>query len=201
VFTFNAGSSDATAIDPKSDAVVGTVKLDGKPEFGRSDGKGNLYVNLEDKSRIEKVDLKSLKVTGSWPLAPGESPTGLAIDTKRGLLFSACDNGMMTVSDIRSGKVVSTPKIGNGPDGAAFDPGTGLAFSPNGQDGTLTVIGPDFAVLQTVVTQKGARTMALDTKTHKIYLIAAQYEPGEQGQRPRMVPGSATILVVAPVKR
>ncbi|HVT12226.1 MAG TPA: YncE family protein [Fimbriimonadaceae bacterium] len=200
VFSFNGGSQDTTVVDPGKDEVVGTIKLDGKPEFGRPDGHGNLFVNLEDKSAIDKVDIKALKVTGTWPLSPGEGPTGLAIDPKRGLLFSACDNEMMAVSDIASGKVVHTPKIGNGPDGAAFDPGSNLVFSPNGRDGTLTVIGPDFSVLQTVKTQQGARTMALDPKTHRIYLIAAKYEAAVAGQRPRMVPGSATIVVVAPVK-
>lgn len=206
VFTFNGGSQDATVVDPKTDTVVGTVKLDGKPEFARVDGRGMMYVNIEDKSEIQKVDTKALKVLGSWPLTPGEEPTGLGFDVKRGLLFSACANEMMAISDVKTGKVVATPKIGKGPDGAAFDPGTGLAFSPNGQDGTLTILrreGNDFVVQATVATQRGARTMALDPKTHKIYLIAAQYEApaaGATNQRPRMVPGSATILVVAPVK-
>lgn len=200
VFSLNGRSNDATAIDPATDKVVGTVKLDGKPEFARADGQGKLFVNIEDKSEIEKVDASSLKVVGSWSLVPGEGPTGLGIDPKRGLLFSACDNGLMAVSDFNAGKVVSTPKIGNGPDGAGYDPGPGLAFSPNGQDGTLTVIGKDFSVLQTVTTQRGARTMALDPKSHTIYLIAAQYQPAAEGQRPQMVPGSATILAVGPVK-
>lgn len=201
VFSMNGAGSDATAIDPVTDKVVGTIKLDGKPEFARSDGRGALYVNLEDKSAIDKVDIRSLSVVSNWSLAPGEGPTGMAVDPKRGLLFSTCDNGMMAISDVKSGKVVNTPKIGNGPDGAAFDSVTGLAFSPNGRDGTLTVIARDFSVLQTVATQRGARTMALDPKTHRIYLIAAEYEPASPGQRPQMVPGSATILVVGPVNR
>lgn len=200
VFTCNAGSQDVSAIDPATDSVVGTAKLDGKPEFACPDGHGNLFVNLEDKSAIDKVDIKTMKAVGTWSLAPGEGPTGLAIDAKRGLLFSACDNGMMAVSDIKAGKVVATPKIGNGPDGAGFDPGTGFAFSPNGRDGTVTVIAKDFSILQTVATQQGARTMALDPATHTIYLIAAKYEPAQQGTRPRMIPGSATIVVLAPVK-
>jgi len=206
VFTFNGGSNDATAVDPKTDTVVGTIKLDGKPEFAQPDGRGMMYVNLEDKSEIQKVDTKSMKVVGSWMLAPGEEPTGLGYDSKHGFLFSACANGMMAISDVKTEKVVSTPKIGNGPDGAAYDARAGYAFSPNGQDGTLTIIGRqggDFVPLATIATQRGARTMALDQKTHKIYLIAAQYEdpkPGDANQRPHMVPGTATILVVGPVK-
>jgi YVTN family beta-propeller protein len=200
VFTLNGGSNDATVIDANTEKVVGTVKLDGKPEFARPDGKGSLFVNIEDKSTIDKVDIVALKVVSSWPLSPGEGPTGMAIDAKRGLLFSACDNEMMAVSDFKTGKVVSTAKVGKGPDGAAFDEAMGLAFCPNGRDGTLTVIGKDYSVVQTVVTQRGARTMALDPKTHKIYLIAAEYEPAAEGQRPRMVPGSATILVVSSTK-
>lgn len=207
VFTFNAGSTDATAVDTATDTVAGTVKLDGKPEFAQVDGRGTMYVNIEDKSEIQKVDTKTLKVVGNWPLAPGEEPTGLGFDVKHGLLFSACANRVMAVSDVKTGKVVATPKIGNGPDGAAFDPGNGYAFSPNGQDGTLTILahqGSGFDPVATVPTQRGARTMALDTKTHKIYLIAAQYEPAAPGatnQRPRMIPGSAMILVVGPVKK
>lgn len=200
VFAFNGGSQDATMIDAVTDTVVSTVKLDGKPEFGCPDGHGNLFVNLEDKSSIVKIDIRGMKVSGTWPLSPGKGPTGLVIDPQWGLLFSACDKGMMVVSDLKTGKVVATPKIGNGPDGAGFDPGTGLAFSPNGRDGTVTIIGKDFRVLQTVTTQQGARTMALDPSNHTIYLIATKYEPAQLGQRPRMVPGSATIVVLAPAK-
>ncbi|HWD41586.1 MAG TPA: YncE family protein [Fimbriimonas sp.] len=201
VLSFNGGSEDSSIIDPTTDSVVGTVKLDGKPEFGCPDGRGNVFVNLEDKSAIDKIDMKTLKVTGTWSLAPGEGPTGLAVDPKRGLLFSACDNGMMAVSDVKTGKIVATPKIGNGPDGAGFDPGTGLAFSPNGRDGTVTIIGKDFSVLQTVTTQRGARTMTLDPASHTLYLIAAKYEDAQPGTRPRMVPGSAAIVVLAPVAK
>ncbi len=207
IFSFNPGSVDVTAIDVNTDAVVGSLKLGGKPEFAVSDGKGTIFVNLEDKSSIERFDALKLTSMGTWPLAPGEEPTGLGIDLKRHQLFSACANQMFAVTDFKTGKVVATPKIGNGPDGGIYDSGRNLAFSPNGQDGTLTVIGrkgDGFEVLQTVPTQRGARTMALDTKTHKIYLIAAQYEVPAAGapanQRPRMIPGSASILVVSPVR-
>jgi len=204
VFSFNAGSSDATAVDVDTDKVVGTVKLSGKPEFAISDGRGTIWVNLEDKSAIERFDARKLTTMGTWPLAPAEEPTGLGLDTRDHLLFSACANEMMAITDLRTGKVVATPKIGKGPDGAAFD--NGMAFSPNGQDGTLSVLAKQdgtWAPVQTVTTQRGARTMAVDSRTHKIYLIAAQYEIPASGTagRPRMIPGSATILVVSPVKR
>jgi DNA-binding beta-propeller fold protein YncE len=207
VFTFNAGTTDTTAIDPVTDTVVGSVKLDGKPEFPAADGKGHVFVNIEDKSEIQEIDAKTLKVVGSWPLAPGEEPSGLAIDTKHHLLFSTCSNNILAVSDYAAKKVVGSPKIGNGPDAGAFDAKGGLAFSSNGQDGTLSIVQEGkngaFDVVQTLTTQRGARTMAIDPRTHKIYLIAAQYEaadPAAPRGRPRMVPNSAVILVVGPTK-
>jgi len=121
VFAFNGRSKDATVIDAKSGTVISTLPVGGKPEFAQPDGRGMMYVNLEDKSEIQKVDTKSMKVVGSWMLAPGEEPTGLGYDSKHGFLFSACANGMMAISDVKTEKVVSTPKIGNGPDGAAYD--------------------------------------------------------------------------------
>jgi YVTN family beta-propeller protein len=203
VFTFNAGSSDATAIDVKTDTVAGSVPLGGKPEFPQVDGKGSLFVNIEDRSEISKVDTRSLKVVSSWKLAPGEEPSGLAIDTKNHVLFSTCSNNILAVSDYMSGKVIASPKIGNGPDAAGFDPGTGLAFSSNGQDGTLTIVGRkaggSYDVLQTVKTQMSARTMTLDPKTHRVYLIAADFQQATNANgRRSMVPGSACILVVGP---
>ncbi len=204
VFTFNGGSQDATAVDTGNDEVAGTVKLDGRPEFPQADGRGNLYVNIEDKSEIQKIDTKALKVTATWPLAPGEEPSGLAIDTKNHILFSTCSNNIMAVSDAEAGKVIAGPKIGNGPDAAGFDPAYDLAFSSNGQDGTLTVIGRlptgTYDAVQTVKTKPSARTMALDPRTHRIYLIAADLEPqtDPSQRRRRMVPGSTQILVVAP---
>ncbi len=206
-FAFNAGSNDATVIDVNSDTVVGTVKFEGKPEFCEGDGRGTLYVNIEDKSEIQKFDSKTLKILGSWPLAPAEEPSGLGFDHKHNILFSTCSNNLMAVSDAKTGKVIATPKIGGGPDGGGFDPGTGLAFSSNGQDGTLTVIGKNssgmYDVLQTVQTQTSARTMAIDTKTHLIYLIAAEFQaPTDPASRRRtMVPGTAMILVVGPAQR
>lgn len=201
IFCFNGGSNDATAIEVRTDSVAGTVKLDGKPEFAKADGNGNLFVNIEDKSEIQRIDTRNLKAAGSWPVAPGEEPTGLAFDVKNHLLYSACANNMIVVSDARSMKVLGTAPIGSGPDGAGFDRGLGLAFTSNGQDGTLSVVGraPDgrWTTIETVPTQQSARTMAIDPKAHRIYLIAAEYTAATTGQSRRtMVPGSAAILVV-----
>ena len=203
VFTFNARSTDATAIDTKKDTVVGTVKVAGKPEFPQVDGKGKLYVNIEDKSTIQEIDTKALKVTAEWSIKPGEEASGLAIDTKNHVLFSTAGNNIMAVSDYKSKKVVGSPKIGNGPDAADFDPAFGLAFASNGQDGTISVVSKTakgYETVETVKTMTSARTMILDPKTHLIYLIAAEMKPAAGGGRGSMVPGSAVILVVGPGK-
>lgn len=199
VFTMNGRSRNSTAIDAGTNAVVGTVALDGRPEYGAADGRGHVYVNIEDKSEIQEIDSRELKVLRTWSLAPGEGPSGLAIDPRGGYLFSTCD-GVMVVSDIRQGKVVATPKIGDGPDAAAFDGRRGLAFASCGQ-GVLSIIqegpGGSFKNVQDLQTLPSARTMALDARTHKIYLIAAKMEPPAPGQRRgRIIPGSTTILVV-----
>jgi DNA-binding beta-propeller fold protein YncE len=142
VFAFNAGSRSATAIDAATGTVVGTVALDGRPEFAVADGQGKVFVNLEDSSAVAGFDAKTLKVGSRWPLVGGEGPSGIALDRAHHRLFSVCGNEKMVVLDSGSGKVVATLPIGKGPDGAEFDPGTGLAFSPNGE-GTLTVIHED----------------------------------------------------------
>ncbi len=206
VFAFNGRSQNATAINGESGNVEGTIALGGKPEFPVSDGKGDIFDNIEDKSEIVEIDSKNLQVKAHWSVAPCESPSGLAIDTENRRLFAVCDNKMMAVVDADSGKVLATPAIGDGPDAAGFDPGTKLAFSSNG-DGTLTVISEkdknDFSVVETVPTAKGARTMALDTKTHKIYLSSAEYGPAPaataQNARPRpaILPNTFKILIVS----
>jgi len=206
VFAFNARSNDVTVIDAKAGTVAGTIALAGKPELAVHDGKGTVFVNLEDKSEVLALDPVALKVKGRWPLAPCEEPTGLAIDRAHRRLFAACANKMMAVMDADSGKVVTTLPIGEGPDGAAFDADRQLAFSPNGRDGTVTVIRevtPDkFEVAQTVETARSARTLDLDPKSHKLYLVAAQFGPppsptAEQPRpRPPMVPGTFEVLVV-----
>jgi YVTN family beta-propeller protein len=206
IFTFNGRSSDATAIDAATDSVVGTVPLGGKPEFAQSDGKGTIFVNIEDKSTIAAFDATTLKVLRTWPIAPGEEASGLAIDREHHLLFSVAGNKKMIVSDYEAGKVIADVPIGEGPDAAGYDPETHLAFSSNGRDGTLTVIHEDapdkFTVVDNVKTQVSARTMSLDPKSHKIYLSAAEFgkapEPTKENPRarPPMVPGSFTILIL-----
>jgi DNA-binding beta-propeller fold protein YncE len=180
VFAFNGHSHDATAIDAAKGTVVGTIKLEGKPEFAQSDGKGEIFVNIEDKSQIDAIDPKKLDVEARWPLAPCEEPSGLAIDRSNRRLFAGCDNKMMAVVDADSGKVIATPAIGDGVDANGFDPESGFAFASCGQ-GVLTVVkeeSPDkFTVVQNVETQAGARTMALDEKTHNVVLVTAKFGP------------------------
>jgi len=206
VFTFNGGSANATAIDPATGTVAGTVTLGGKPEAPVTDGTGRIYVNIEDTGEIVAFDARTLAVQGRWSLAPCEEPTGLAIDKARGRLFAACSNALMAVVDMRSGKVVTTVPIGGGADGAAFDPATGLAFSTNGGNGTVTVVHEDapdkFSVVATVPTQRGARTIALDPRNHRVYTVSAEFgpAPAPTPERPRprgaLVPGTFTVLVL-----
>lgn len=209
VFTFNGRGNSATAIDAAAGTVAGTVELGGRPEFAAADGSGRVFVNLEDKSEIVALDSKALKVTARWPIAPGEEPSGLSIDVKNHRLFSGCHNKMMAIVDTESGKVVATLPIGQGVDATAYDPATSCAYASNG-DGTLTVIHEDdpatFKVLENVATQRSAKTMALDPKTHEVFLGAAKFEAqpepkegapeGGRRQRPKMIPGSFVILVV-----
>jgi DNA-binding beta-propeller fold protein YncE len=207
VFAFNGRSHDATVINATDGALAGTVKLDGKPEFPVSDGAGSVFANIEDKSELVKINSKTLAVEATWPLAPCESPSGLAIDKANRRLFSVCDNKVMAITDADSGKVVATPAIGEGPDAAAYDPSTHLAFSSNGESGTLTIIrstGKDrYSVAETVETARGARTMTLDEKTHKVYLPTAHFGPApapsgaNQHPRPAILPGTFQVLVFA----
>ena len=204
VFAFNRGSSDVSAIDAKTGEVAGLIALGGHPEFATADGKGMVFVNLDNKSEIVAIDSRNLAAKAHWPVAPGEDPSGMAIDRKHNRLFSVCGNKKMTVMDASSGKVVAELPIGAGPDAAAFDPETNLAFSSNGE-GTLTVIHQDsadkYSVVENVPTQRGARTMALDPKTHNIFLATAQYGPPpaataeRPNPRPAMLPNSFVILV------
>jgi DNA-binding beta-propeller fold protein YncE len=206
VFTFNGRSQDSTAIDAATGKVLGTIKLGGKPEFAASDAKGGIWVNIEDKSELVAIDPNKLEVKAKWPLAPCTEPSGLAIDRKNRRLFAGCDNKMMAVVDADSGKVLATPAIGDGVDATAFDPETGLAFASCGGDGVLTVVkeeSPDkFSVAENVPTQKGARTMALDTKTHNVFVVTAQFgaRPAPTADnphpRPAIVPDSFVVLVV-----
>lgn len=207
VFAFNGRSSNATAIDAKNGKVAGTIPLDGKPEFPVSDGHGNVYVNIEDKSEIQKIDPKALKVTATWSIAPCEEPSGLAIDVKNHRLFPVCDNQKMAVVDASSGKVVTTVPIGDGPDAAYFDADKRVVFSSNGA-GTLTVVKQEsadkYVVVDNVKTERSARTMAMDPKTKKIYLPAASFgeAPAPTADnphpRPKMMPGTFHLVVVSP---
>ena len=180
--------------------MIDTVALSGKPETAVSDGAGKVFVNIENKSAISEIDMKSLKVENTWPIAPGESPSGLSIDRKTKRLFAGCDNKMLVVLNAENGSVVSTPAIGDGCDGTAFDPALNYVYSSNGE-GTLTIlkeISKDkFEVVENVSTKKGARTLAVDHETHTVYLPTANFKPAENGERrPPMVPGSFQVLVV-----
>ena len=200
VFTMNGRSNSATAINAADGSVAGTVDLGGRPEFPVADGKGNIYVNIEDKSEIVQLDARNLKLVNRWPLAPCEEPSGLAMDQANRRLFAGCHNQVMAVVDADSGKVVATPAIGQGVDANRFDPETKYAFASCG-DGTLTVVHEDspakFSVVENVPTKRSARTMALDEKTHNIFLAAADFEPPAPGERRgKMKPDSFVILVV-----
>jgi len=206
VFTFNGRSHDATAIDAANGAVLGTIKLEGKPEFAASDGKGEVFVNIEDKSELVAIDPSKLEVKAKWPLAPCEEPSGLSIDRKNRRLFVGCDNKMMAVVDADSGKVLATPAIGEGVDATAFDPETGLAFASCGE-GELTVVREEsqekFSVAENVPTQRGARTMALDFKTHNVYTVTAKFGPAPKPTpdnphaRPSILPDTFVVLVLS----
>ena len=173
LFTMNGRSSNVTVIDAKTNNVIGTIKLDGRPEFAVANEKGLIYVNLEDKSQIEVLNTSTLKTIKTWSLAPGKSPSGLAIDLRNNILFSGCHNNLMVIVNANTGKVITTLPIGSHVDGCAFDPGTNLAFSSNGE-GSITIIKEEspekFKVVDNIQTEKGLRTMALDPVIHKIYL-------------------------------
>ncbi|HKO02481.1 MAG TPA: YncE family protein, partial [Thermoanaerobaculia bacterium] len=208
VFTFNAGGSNTTAFDAATGAVAGTIALGGKPEFAVSDGKGRVFVNIEDTSELVAFDAASLAVVTRWKLAPCEEPSGLAIDRAHSRLFSGCDNKVMAISDATNGKLLTTVPIGEGVDGDAFDPTMNVAFSANGRSATLTVVretSPDhFEVVANVPTLPGARTMAIDEATHHVYLPTAKFgplpEPTAERPHPRppVLPGSFEILDLAP---
>jgi YVTN family beta-propeller protein len=189
LFTFNSISKDTTAVDPVSGKAVGSVALGGKPESAVSDGAGTIFVNIEDTSEMVAFDAVKLTVKARYSLAPCKEPSGIAADLAHGRIFSGCDNKLIAVTDMKSGKVVTTIPIGEGVDANRFDPQSRLVFSSNGESGDLTVaqeISPDkYRVLQNLVTARGARTMELDPQSHKIFLITAD----------RAVPGSFRLMV------
>lgn len=200
IITCNGRSNSLSIIDPATDKVVATIALSGKPETAVSDGAGKVFVNIENKSAISEIDMKSLNVRNTWSIAPGESPSGLSIDRKTKRLFAGCENKMLVVVNAETGSVVSTPAIGNGCDGTAFNPALNFVYSSNGE-GTLTIIKEvskdKYDVVENVQTKRGARTLAVDPLTHTVYLPTANFQPAENGERrPPMVPGSFQVLVV-----
>lgn len=207
VFVYNGRSANATVIDAKTDKVVATIKLDGKPEFSVSDGKGKVYVNIEDKSEITCINSSTLKVENVWSIAPGEEPSGLALDNENHRLFAVCSNKMMVVADAVTGKVITTLTTGEGTDGAAFDPLLRRVYSSNGE-GTVTVVQevtPDkFEVLENIPTRRGARTIAVDKKTHYLLLTTAEFGPAPEKSeanphpRPSITEGTFTLFELAP---
>lgn len=195
VFTFNGRGHDTTAIDASKGEVVGKIELGGKPEFAATDEKGTVFVNIEDTSELVAFDPQKLTMKSRWKLAGCEEPTGLAIDRKNRRLFAGCGGSRkMAVVDADSGKLLASPAIGEGCDATAFDADLGLAFASAG-DGTITVIkedgGDKFSVAQTVTTQKAARTMTLDTRTHQLFTVTANVGPER-----KVEPGSFVVLVL-----
>ncbi len=198
VFAFNGRSRSATAIDARTGAAVATIPLPGKPEFAQADGKGHIYDNIEDTSEIVEIDTAKATVLKKFALTGCEGPSGMAMDTKARRLFSVCGNRVMAISDPDKGMVIATVPIGAGPDGVVFDPGTGYAMSSNG-DGTLTIVqqtGGKYDVVENVATERGARTIALDEKTHRAYLPTATAGQATGGGRAPYLPDSFKVLVV-----
>ncbi len=200
IITCNGHSNDLSLIDPSTNMVTATIPLSGKPETAVSDNAGKIYINNEDKSEIAEVDITAQKVMANWSIAPGESPSGLAIDRKTHRLFAGCDNKLLMVINADNGNVVAKVPIGDGCDGVAFDEGRNLIFSSNG-DGTLTEIKENaddtYTVVDNIATKKGARTLALDQQTHNMYLPTAEFETNTPaGQRPKMKTGTFQVVVV-----
>ncbi len=206
VLTFNGHSDNASVIDAASGKMLGTIALPGKPEFAVSDGKGRVYDNIEDKGELVEIDPRAMKVLATWQLKNCVQPSGLAIDAAHRRLFSVCQDNVMAVTDADSGRPVGSVPIGDGPDGAGFDPRRQLVFSSNGESGTLTVVHEDdpdhYRVVTNVPTQKSARTMTLNPQSGEIYSPAAKFgpKPAPSADNPRARPpvlaGSFTILVV-----
>jgi YVTN family beta-propeller protein len=204
VFTLNGRSKDATVIDAKTgDVITASIPLGGKPEFAQVDGKGHVFVNIEDTNEVVTIDAKNALVTKRYSIAPCDGPSGMAMDPKKTLLFSVCGNKLMIVSDPATGKVIATPAVGAGTDGAAFD--DGYAFSANGGDSNITIVSETspgkFEPVGTIPTMKGARTIGSDQKGHKLYLPVAEIGPAVEGKdgkkgRPQPVPDSFMVLVV-----
>ena len=208
VYVFNHSGNSVTVIDAKTATISATIELGGGPEFAAVDEKtGRVYCNIEDKSEVAVIDVIKREVVARWPLAPGEEPSGIALDAAHHRLFAGCHNKMMVMLDTESGKVVANVPIGAGVDGCAFDDTTQLAFASCG-DGTTTIAKEEspekLSVVQTLKTERGARTITLDPKTHRIYLPAAQFQlppspsPGASPARPTIVPNTLKLLIYGP---
>ena len=204
VWAFNGRSKNVTVIDTASRSVVATIALPGKPEFPQADGKGHVFDNIEDQNTIVELDAKTRTQTAAWPLTGCDSPSGLAMDRAHHLLFPVCDGKAMGVVDSDSGKQIATAAIGDGPDAAGFDAKDRLAFSSNGQDGTLSVVdvANGFKTIQSLPTKMGARTMAYDESTDRIYVVTADFgarpEPSAANPHPRpaILTDSFTVIVI-----
>jgi len=201
VFAFNGKSNNATVINAQTNAIVATIPFTGNPEFSQADGKGKIFVNLEDNSSIAVINTATNKVESVWPVAPGEEPTGLALDSENHRLFSVCKNKLMIIVDAENGKVITSLPIGAKADGVAFDPTLKCAYSSNGE-GTVTVVKEvdkdTFSVLDNIVTQKGAKTVTVNKKTHHIYLPTAEFEIAPGTEKPKLIPGSFIVLDIMP---
>jgi YVTN family beta-propeller protein len=210
VYVFNHKGNSATVIDAKQTKVIATIPLGGGPEFAVADANAErIYCNIEDKSEVAVIDAAKHEVIARWPVAPGTEPSGIALDAVHHRLFATCHNKMMVMLDTETGKVIATVPIGAGVDGCAFDEATQLVFASCG-DGTTTIAKeetPDkLTVVQTLTTERGARTIALDSKTHRIYLPSAQFQPppspspGASPGRPTIVPNTLKLLVYGPAE-
>jgi DNA-binding beta-propeller fold protein YncE len=206
LFVFNGGSNNASVLDPVSGKTLATIALPGKPEFAVSNEHGAVFVNIEDTAQLVRIDAAKMKVSGTWKLPDCEEPTGLALDPQHHRLFSTCSNGQMSVTDAPTGTHVTNVPIGKGPDAAAVDIARGLIFSANGSDGTLTVVHEDdadhYRVIANVPTQTSARTLALDPRTHRLYAVAAEFNPApeptaaEPHPRRSVREGTFTVLAI-----
>ena len=209
VFVYNGKTSNTTVIDAKTNNIIGTIKLEGKPEESVTNGKGLIYVNIEDKNKIQVIDANNLKIVNTFSVATGDEPSGLAIDKENNIPFAVCGNKTMVVLDAMTGKTITSLTIGDHVDGIAFDNEKKIAYSSNG-DGTITVVKEvnktEFKVHENISTQKGARTIAISNKTHHIYLPTAEFgetpKPTKENPRPRpaIKPDTFVILDIAPVK-
>jgi YVTN family beta-propeller protein len=206
LFVFNGGSHDVSVLDPATGKTLATIALPGKPEFAVSNHHGEVFVNIEDTAQLVRINAAKAKVSATWKLQDCEEPSGLTLDLKHHRLFSVCGNERMSVTDARDGKHVASVPIGKGPDGVAFDAERALIFSPNGGDGTLTVVHEDdadhYRVVATIPTQASARTLALDHQTHRIYTVAAEFAPApeptaaEPHPRRSVIDGTFTVLSI-----